>query len=96
MTSLTGLAALPQVPDSALPRDVREGSQADRTAYRAALGFERMLVAQLLESATRGSSLASGPHAAVARDALADALVAGGGLGLAARLHAEGRREDPS
>ena len=47
------VGALPAIPESALPRDVRAGSAADRRDYRTALGFERLLVAQLVEQAPR-------------------------------------------
>jgi Rod binding domain-containing protein len=87
---LTGpLSALPAVPDSALPRAVREGSAADRQSYRAALGFERMFVEQLLKSATGGKGFVEGPQGAAVDTALADAMVANGGFGLAAELHSQ-------
>ena len=93
---MTGpLSSLPQVPDSALPRAVREGTKDERAAYRAALGFERLFVEQLVRSATARTPLVDGPHAGAVDGALADAIVAGGGLGLAAELHGrlqEGRR----
>jgi hypothetical protein len=85
---MSGLGALPPVADSALPREVRAGSEADRTAYKAALGFERLLVVQLAEEMTRGSSLEDGPRAGVIADGMADALQHAGGLGLAPQLYA--------
>jgi hypothetical protein len=39
---------LPQVPAAALPAAVRSGTKADRDAYTAALGFEQMLLGQLV------------------------------------------------
>lgn len=87
---MTGpLSALPSVPDSALPRAVRDGSPADKQSYRAALGFERMFVDQLLKSATGGKGFVAGPQSSVVDGALADAMVANGGFGLAAQLHAQ-------
>ena len=87
---MTGpLSGLPSVPDSALPRAVRAGSAADKDSYRAALGFERMFVEQLLKSATGGKGLVTGPHSSVVDGALADAMVANGGFGLAAQLHSQ-------
>ena len=83
------LSALPSVPDSALPRSVREGSPADRQSYKAALGFERMFVEQLLKSATGGKGFIEGPQGAAVDGALADAMVANGGFGLAAELHSQ-------
>lgn len=87
---MTGpLSALPSVPDSALPRAVREGSPADKQSYKAALGFERMFVEQLLKSATGGKGFVEGPQSSVVDGALADAMVANGGFGLAAQLHSQ-------
>lgn len=87
---MTGpLSALPAIPDSALPRAVREGSESDRQTYKAALGFERLFVDQLLKSATAGRPLAEGPQGQAVESALADAMVANGGFGLAAQLHAQ-------
>ena len=87
---MTGpLSALPSVPDSALPRAVREGSPADRQSYKAALGFERMFVEQLLKSATGGKGFVEGPQGAAVDSALADAMVANGGFGLAAELQSQ-------
>lgn len=92
--NVSALNSLPAVPDTALPAKVRAGSPEDRTAYKAALGFERMLLGQLMETATKGSSLTpEGPQGAAIQDALTDALVAGGGLGLAGQLYASMRPE---
>jgi Rod binding domain-containing protein len=44
------LSSLPIVPDTALPADVRTGSDKDKQTYQAALGFERQLLTQLTES----------------------------------------------
>lgn len=80
---------LPPVPAAALPRDVREGSRSDREAYEAALGFERMLVAKLVETAMpeREGEDAS-PYAHAVTGAFADGLMTAGGLGLARQIHA--------
>ncbi len=61
---------LPVVADSALPRDVRDGSTADKKAYKAALGFEQLLVGQLVGEMTKNSSLAEGPRSGVVSDAM--------------------------
>ena len=79
---------LPVVADSALPRDVRDGSTADKKAYKAALGFEQLLVGQLVGEMTKNSSLAEGPRADAVNDAMTQALESGGGLGLAPQLYA--------
>ncbi len=78
---------LPSVPAAALPRDIREGTREDRRAYEAALGFERLLVAKLVETAMPSGEDAS-PHAAAVTGAFADGLMTAGGLGLARQIHA--------
>jgi len=89
---MSGPDALPPIADAALPRAVRAGTAAEKRAYKAALGFERVLVDQLLKTAKLGGeAVAEGPHAGTIRDGLADALAAGGGLGLAGQLHAATR-----
>ena len=94
--SLDGLQSLPPLAEATLPREVREGSAEDRKMYRAALGFERMLVSQLTERMTDAAQSGSGDDSQPAglgayRDmlagALADAVAAGGGLGLARELY---------
>ncbi|MGZ4202299.1 MAG: rod-binding protein [Thermoleophilaceae bacterium] len=44
--------ALPVVPDTALPADVRNGSAADKQTYSAALAFERELLSQMMQALT--------------------------------------------
>jgi hypothetical protein len=41
------LSALPSVAETALPASVRAGTAEDRKAYKAALGFERLLLDQV-------------------------------------------------
>jgi len=84
MSPLTGL---PAIADSALPREIRDGSAADKKAYKAAMGFEQLFVGQLVQEMTKGSSLADGPRAGAMSDALTGALADGGGLGLADQLY---------
>ena len=86
---MSSIPGLPSVPDSALPPSVRAGSQQQRDTYRAALGFERMLVGELIETMTASTPLVEGPHGAAVEGALADSLLVGGGLGLAAQLHSQ-------
>ena len=85
MSPFTGL---PPIADGALPREIRDGSAADKKAYKAAMGFEQLLVGQLVQEMTKGSSLAEGPRAGATTDAMTDALTNGGGLGLADQLYA--------
>ncbi len=68
------------------------GSEKRTDAERAALGFERMLLVQLTQqlAKTTGGEDAESPATQAYKDmlpgAMADALVAGGGIGLAASL----------
>ena len=96
------LEALPPISESAMPREVREGSADDKKAYRAALGFERMLLRQLTEQiaeSTQGSgdedseSAGQGAYRSMVADSLADAIATGGGLGLAKDMYRSARKE---
>ena len=84
---MSGLGALPAVPASALPADVRAGSPADQKAYRAALGFERILLQEFVGDMTKAGGLADSPRAGAIEDAMSDALVSSGGLGLGKQLY---------
>jgi hypothetical protein len=76
------------ISDAALPRDVRSASAADKRAYKAALGFERVMLGELVREMTRSTpSLADGPRADAVTDALTDGLASAGGIGLAAHLY---------
>ena len=97
--------ALPVVPDTALPADVRSGSDTDKQTYKAALAFERQLLTQLLQgldtsqddssddSSDDGSSVMDGTDAATNTykqqlpDQMSDAVINGGGTGLAENLY---------
>jgi Rod binding domain-containing protein len=89
---------LPIVSDTLLPASVRSGSESDKQDYKAALGFEQMLVGQLVQTMTgAGASagdddetanpMASGPMAGQMQDALTSALMSAGGLGLAGQVY---------
>jgi Rod binding domain-containing protein len=101
------LSSLPVVPDTALPADVRTGSDKDKQTYQAALGFERELLTQLTQSMvdttqddqdssddSDDSDAGFGSTDAVTQsynqmlpDQLSDALISGGGTGLAENLY---------
>jgi Rod binding domain-containing protein len=85
--SVAGLSGLPQVAESALPAEVRSGSAKDKEAYKAALGFEQVLLGQLVKSMAADGPLSEGPYAAPVQDALSSGLISGGGLGLATDLY---------
>ena len=72
---------------------LQPGSEPRTDAERAALAFERMLLVQLTQQLARttgaddeSSSAATGAYRDLLPGALADAMVAGGGIGLAANL----------
>ena len=84
------IPGLPSVADSALPAAVRKGSESDRQAYKAALGFEQMLVEQMVTTmAGDNGPLAEGPYASQMQTTLASAITGAGGLGLAQQLYKE-------
>ena len=87
------IPGLPSVPSSALPTEVRNGSKADREAYTAALGFEQILLGQLVGEMLPEGALSDGPYAAHAQEAFATGLIADGGIGLAAQLYPALRKD---
>jgi Rod binding domain-containing protein len=84
---MSSIAGLPAVPDSALPADVRSGSASDKNAYKAALGFEQVMLGELVKASTENTPLAEGDYASTVNDAFASALANAGGTGLAAQLY---------
>jgi lysozyme family protein len=84
---------LPEVPATALPAAVRNGSAADKDAYKAALGFEQILLGQLVGEMLPEGTLTEGPYAAPMQDAFTSGLVANGGIGLAAQLYPSLRKD---
>jgi hypothetical protein len=47
---VTQIPGLPTISDTLLPADVRNGSQSDKDSYKTAMGFEQMLVGQLVQT----------------------------------------------
>jgi hypothetical protein len=84
------LGAVNAVSTAALPADVRAaGTQAIKD-FKSALGFEQMLVGQLVKEMTpKQGPLGDGPYASTMQDTLTSALVGGQGLGLARQLYKE-------
>ena len=82
--------SLSPISTASLPADVRTaGTQAVKD-YKAALGFEQMLVGQLVKSMVSESrSLGEGPYASTMQDTLTGALTGGRGLGLARQIYKE-------
>ena len=87
------IPGLPSVPTSALPAEVRSGSKADREAYTAALGFEQILLGQLVGEMLPEGEMTDGPRAAAMQDAFTTGLMAGGGIGLASQLYPSLRKD---
>ena len=93
---MSAVSGLPVVADtalsSAIPASVRSGSAADKQTYKAALGFEQMLVDQMVQSMAGDdpdSPLDAGPYAQQLQSSLSSAVEASGGLGLAQQLYTE-------
>ena len=84
---------LPAVPATALPAAVRNGSDDDKQAYKAALGFEQILLDQLVGDMLPKGTLTEGPYAAPMQDAFTNGLIADGGIGLAAQLYPSLRKD---
>jgi len=78
---------LPPIPATGLPAGV------DRDTYRAALGFEQVLLGELVQEMVPEGTLTEGPYAAPMQDALTSGLVAAGGIGLGAHLYPLLRKE---
>ncbi len=82
-----------------LPAELRGASPERRREFAAALGFERQLVAELAKGLGRTLQQGAGPHGDLVSGALADAVVQGGGLGIARdldrALHARDHQEPP-
>ena len=83
------VGGLPPIDPAALPADIRTAAPARRDAYVAALGFEHLLVQQLTKELAGSASDAlagSSPYASLLPQAMADGVMAAGGLGLAREL----------
>jgi hypothetical protein len=86
------ISTLSTVSDASLPADVRRAGTQAKTDFKTALGFEQMLVGQLVKEMTpKDGPMADGPYASTMQDTLSTALVGGHGLGLAQQLYKEMR-----
>ena len=73
-----------------LPADIRAAGTPAIKQYKAALGFEQMLVGQLVKSmVSESSTLGEGHYASTMQDTLTGALTSGQGLGLARQIYKE-------
>jgi Rod binding domain-containing protein len=91
MTSISELAPLPA--GTVLSADVRAAGPDAQKDYKTALAFERVLIGQLTKAMQstvpgedEGASAATKTYRDMLPDTMADALTAGGGIGLAADL----------
>ena len=92
---------IPPVDQSLLPADVRNGTDKQKQAYTAAVGFERMLLEQLTkplaqsaisadtdsEDGESGQDSGSSVYSDMISSSLADSVSQQGGLGLADSLY---------
>ena len=85
-----------------LPREIREAGVGAQEEYVSALAFERMLLGQLTKAMQssiagdgEGASAATEAYENMLPDAMADALVAGGAIGLASDLVRSLRADRP-
>ena len=84
-----------------LPRELRTASIGEQQEYRSALAFERMLLGQLTKamqatvSQEGEGSAATQAYKNMLPDTMADAMIAGGGIGLASDLVRALRTDEP-
>jgi Rod binding domain-containing protein len=82
--------SLDAISTAALPADVRSAGTTAVKQYKAALGFEQMLVGQLVKGmVSESSDLGAGPYASTMQDAMTHAFTGGQGLGLARQIYKE-------
>jgi Rod binding domain-containing protein len=103
MSDLSSLAGATSVPATAIPASVRKDGKEGIETYKAALGFEQMLVKQLTkslsDSAALGADKEDGTASAPAayRDMVADQMAASiasaGGIGIADDLYKTLRKD---
>jgi hypothetical protein len=82
--------SLGAISNAALPADVRAAGPQAQKDFQSALGFEQMLVGQLVKEMTpKEGPMGEGPYASTMQDTLTTALMGGQGLGLARQLYKE-------
>jgi Rod binding domain-containing protein len=80
---MTDLSA---IPSTAVPASVRK--EGGESSYKAALGFEGMLIDKLSETLVKDGGLEDSPYASQISESFTSSLLQGGGLGLAGQLYA--------
>ncbi len=83
---MSGSEALPPLAPGAIPPSVRARGPDAIDDFRAALGFERILLTELLSGALPEPEELADPRMSMLPETLADAIVAQGGIGVAAEL----------
>jgi Rod binding domain-containing protein len=87
--------SLPAIDQATLPAEIRNGTDEQKQAYTAALGFERMLLSQLTKSLAKDamggneedSDSGSSPYSDMVASSLADGIGQQGGVGLADQVY---------
>ena len=79
------MTGLPPISDAAIPADVRKAGGTKQ--YKAALGFESMLLDQLSQEMVKNTSLEDSPYSGQIQQAFSTGLLQGGGIGLAGTLY---------
>jgi Rod binding domain-containing protein len=83
---------LSPISTASLPADIRAGTPQEQNKYKTAVGFEQMLVGQLVKSMVgQDGPLADGDYATQMQDSLTTALTGGSGFGLAQQIYKEMR-----
>jgi Rod binding domain-containing protein len=78
------------IANASLPADVRSAGADAQKDYKTALGFEQMLVGELVkEMVPKDSEMSDSPYASTMQQTLSTALVGGQGMGLARQLYKE-------
>ena len=78
------------ISNASLPADIRQAGTQAQKDFKSALGFEQLLVGQLVkEMVPKEGPMAEGPYASTMQDSLTTALMGGQGLGLARQLYKE-------
>ena len=92
-------SALPIVDRSLMPADIRDAGPQRRKEYQAALGFEQILVQQLVQTLADTAKpedegdAATQTYRSMLPDAMANAITSQGGLGLARDLMPQSSEE---
>lgn len=96
MSELSSLGKLVPMDAASMPAEVRKAGKAAQETYRAAVGFEQILVKQLTEALSKSAAFGAGENGesgapAAYKDMVADnmatAIATSGGMGIADALY---------